>query len=131
MLHNRLLFLVDDDADDQEIFKSALAQVDGSVVLLTAGNGQDALQILSSIEELPAYIFLDLNMPRMGGLQFLEEIKRSALLREIPVLVYTTSDNPFDKEKAMRAGAEQFITKPPRFSELCDILRAVLKQRVS
>ena len=131
MMHNHLLFLVDDDADDQEIFKSALAHVDQNVMLLTAVNGIDALQMLSSIERLPAFIFLDLNMPRMSGIQFLAEIKKSELLRGIPVLVYSTSDSPHDKERAMTAGAEQFITKPARFSELCEILQVVLKQGVS
>ena len=131
MRRNHLLFLVDDDVDDHEIFKSALSQVDESILLMIAGNGKEALQVLSSLDQLPDFIFLDLNMPRMSGIQFLAEIKKSELLRGIPVLVYSTSDSPHDKERAMTAGAEQFITKPARFSELCEILQVVLKQGVS
>lgn len=126
MLQNQLLFLVDDDIDDQEIFKSALAKVDEDLALLTATNGYDALQVLSSVTKLPDYIFVDLNMPRMGGLQFLKEIKQSHTLKNIPVIIYTTSANPNDIAKTRELGAENFITKPSRFSDLCQLLQSLL-----
>lgn len=128
MRRNQLLFLVDDDVDDHEIFKSALAQVDEGIVLLIAGNGQDALKMLSAQDRLPDYIFLDLNMPRMGGIQFLAEIKKSDTLSKIPVIVYSTSNHPGDRDKALMAGAEQFFTKPARYTELCDLLSSLLQQ---
>jgi CheY-like chemotaxis protein len=129
MGRNHLLFLVDDDVDDHEIFKSALAQVDGGIVLLIAGNGQDALKMLSAQDKLPDYIFLDLNMPRMGGIQFLSEIKKSDTLCKIPVIVYSTSNHPGDREKALNAGAERFFTKPARYTELCELLQSLLHQQ--
>jgi CheY-like chemotaxis protein len=128
MGRNHLLFLVDDDADDHEIFKSALAQVDENIMLLVAGNGQDALKMLSAQNELPDFIFLDLNMPRMGGIQLLAELKKSDTLKKIPVIVYSTSNHPDDRGKAMQAGATQFITKPAKFSELCDLLQSLLRR---
>jgi CheY-like chemotaxis protein len=131
MVLNYFLFLVDDDADDQEIFKSALAHVDKKFKLLVAGNGQDALQMLAAQDKLPDFIFLDLNMPRMGGLQFLHEIKKSETLRNIPVIVYSTSNNPDDKGKAIEAGATRFFTKPSKFSDLCDLLQKLLRQSAS
>lgn len=127
MRRNQLLFLVDDDVDDHEIFKSALTQVDEGIVLLIAGNGQDALKMLSAQDRLPDYIFLDLNMPRMGGIQFLAEIKKSDTLSKIPVIVYSTSNHPGDKEKALKAGAERFFTKPARYTELCELLQSLLQ----
>jgi CheY-like chemotaxis protein len=127
MRRNQLLFLVDDDVDDHEIFKSALTQVDDGIVLLIAGNGQDALKMLSAQDRLPDYIFLDLNMPRMGGIQFLAEIKKSESLSKIPVIVYSTSNHPGDKEKALQAGAERFFTKPARYTELCELLQSLLQ----
>jgi CheY-like chemotaxis protein len=126
MLQNHLLFLVDDDIDDHEIFKSALAKVNEELALLTATNGYDALQVLSQVNVLPDYIFLDLNMPRMGGLQFLQAIKQSDNLKKIPVIIYSTSANPNDIEKTKELGAETFITKPSRFSELCQVLQSLL-----
>ena len=130
MGRNHLLYLVDDDVDDHEIFKSALSQVDQSTALMIANNGQDALQMLAALEQLPDFIFVDLNMPRMGGIQFLCEIKKSEKLRQIPVIVYSTSNHPGDKEKAMEAGAEKFFTKPAKYTDLCDLLHSLLSQLV-
>jgi len=131
MLRPQLLFLVDDDADDQEIFKSALANVNDSHTLVTANNGHDALNELLNGDRLPDYIFVDLNMPRMNGLQFLKEVKKADLLRHIPVIVFTTSSNPRDRAKANEAGAERFITKPAKFTDLCSILQSILAHTVS
>jgi CheY-like chemotaxis protein len=126
MLQNQLLFLVDDDIDDHEIFKSALAKVNENLELITAANGYEALNILSTANTLPDYIFVDLNMPRMGGLQFLKEIKKTDKLKNIPVIIYTTSSNPVDVVKTKELGAVSFITKPSRFSELCSLLRSLI-----
>jgi CheY-like chemotaxis protein len=126
MLQNQLLFLVDDDIDDHEIFKSALAKVDEDLELITATNGYEALNILSIANKLPDYIFVDLNMPRMGGLQFLKEIKKTDKLKNIPVIIYTTSSNPIDIAQTKELGAILFITKPSRFSELCNLLRSLI-----
>lgn len=130
MVRNHLLFLVDDDVDDHEIFKAALAQVDEKTGLMIAGNGRDALQVLSTLKNLPDYIFVDLNMPRMGGIQFLTELKKTETLHNIPVIVYSTSNHPDDKGKAMEAGADKFITKPAKYTELCDLLKNLLGQQV-
>jgi CheY-like chemotaxis protein len=126
MLQNQLLFLVDDDTDDHEIFKSALAKVDEHLELLTATNGMEALNVLSTAETLPDYIFVDLNMPRMGGLQFLKAIKQTDSLRNIPVIVYSTSSNPGDIAKTKELGAVSFITKPSRFADLCSLLQTLI-----
>lgn len=125
MLQHQLLFLIDDDVDDHEIFQSALAKVNRDLVLLTATNGYDALQVLASVNVLPDYIFLDLNMPRMGGMQFLKEIKKSDTLKNIPVIIYSTSSNPNDIQKTRELGAVNFITKPSRFSDLCLVLQSL------
>jgi CheY-like chemotaxis protein len=127
MLQNHLLFLVDDDMDDHEIFKSALAKVDGDLELLTATNGYEALDVLSATDTLPDYIFVDLNMPRMGGLQFLKEIKQTDNFKNIPVIIYSTSSHPGDVAKTKELGAVSFVTKPSRFSELCSLLQTLIK----
>jgi CheY-like chemotaxis protein len=129
MRRNNILFLVDDDVDDHEIFKSALQQVDRSTTLIIAGNGQEALQMLPALEQFPDYIFVDLNMPRMGGMQFLTELRKSDRLRHIPVIMYSTSNQTSDKNSALEAGAHQFITKPARYNDLCDLLDSLLNHR--
>ncbi|MBO9200958.1 MULTISPECIES: response regulator [Niastella] len=126
MLQNQLLFLVDDDLDDHEIFKSALVKVDEALELITAINGYEALKVLSTATILPDYIFVDLNMPRMGGVQFLKEIKQMDNLKNIPVIIYSTSSNPGDIAKTKELGAVLFVTKPSRFSELCSFLQSLV-----
>jgi CheY-like chemotaxis protein len=126
MLQNQLLFLVDDDTDDHEIFKSALAKVDQHLELLTATNGAEALNILSTAKTLPDYIFVDLNMPRMSGLQFLKAIKQTDTLRNIPVIIYSTSSSPADVARTKDLGAVSFVTKPSRFADLCNLLQALI-----
>ena len=70
--------------------------------------------------------FVDLNMPRMGGMQFLKEIKQTETLKDIPVIIYTTSSNPGDIAKTKELGAVSFVTKPSRFSELCSFLQSLV-----
>src|SRR5689334_602391 len=92
-------FLIDDDADDQEIFAIALEDACTACQLFTAVNGKHALDILNAKSEpYPDIIFLDLNMPLMGGKQFLKEIKTHPEFNSIPVVIYTTSSNPRDIE---------------------------------
>lgn len=119
-------FLVDDDRDDREIFIEALAEIDGNCTCITAENGEDALQKLTTNSFLPDYIFLDLNMPRMNGRECLVEIKNMKRLQEIPVIIYTTSSLQREKEELAQLGAAMFITKPANFHELCDSLKEVL-----
>lgn len=121
------ILLVDDDADDQYVFRDALQTVDSSVVVDTAVDGIDALQKLAENKTAPQLIFLDLNMPRMNGKSFLKEIKASQHLQSIPVIVYSTSSNPSDIEETKALGAKDFITKPNSYNELCEVLTTALQ----
>jgi CheY-like chemotaxis protein len=93
---------------------------------MTATNGYEALELLAIANTLPDYIFVDLNMPRMGGMQFLKEIKQHDTLKNIPVIIYSTSSNPADIAKTKELGAVSFITKPSRSSELCKLLQSIV-----
>ena len=81
-------------------------------------NGPNALQWLTNTTETPHYIFLDLNMPRMNGKEVLAEIKNTPLIAQIPVIVYSTSNNEFEKQECKHLGAALFVTKPYRLSDL-------------
>jgi len=122
-----LLFLIDDDADDQHVFAEALSEVDDSVDLVTATNGLEALERLrDSSQPLPDLIFLDLNMPKMNGKQFLKEVKNVPRLSEIPVVIYSTSSARMDKEETLALGASEFVVKPDSYGELCNAIRSVI-----
>lgn len=96
--------LIDDDKDDQEIFKLALQDINERVVCLTADNGVEGLQILLSAIDLPHFIFLDLNMPQMNGKDCLAAIRRDPRLAEIPVIIYSTSSDPRDIFESKKLG---------------------------
>lgn len=121
-------FLIDDDADDVAIFKEAAMEANPALEIASAANGYEALKILRrSSGNYPNIIFLDLNMPRMGGKECLAELKKDSTLRNIPVIVYTTSSQSKDIEEAMLKGAICFITKPTSIKELKHILSTISK----
>ena len=122
----RSVLLVDDDLDDQDIFRTALLEVASSVALTTANNGEDALQQLHNNPHYPDLIFLDINMPVLNGFDTLAQIKKEAPLRNIPVFIYTTSARPEDVERAKELGARDCIRKPSDFRELCRFISSVL-----
>src|SRR5882757_3843376 len=96
----RSVLLVDDDLDDQDIFRTALLEVAKSVELATANNGEDALQRLHGNSHYPDIIFLDINMPVLNGFDTLAQIKKDDTIKGIPAFIVTTSARPEDVEKA-------------------------------
>ncbi len=116
--HRKICLLVDDDIDDHEIFSLALEQADRPVTLIRAYDGVEALAHLRSEDTLPDFIFLDLNMPRMNGKQCLEHLKNDEELKDIPVVIYSTSSEIKDLLDAQRLGASAFIVKSASVQEL-------------
>lgn len=117
---------IDDDADDHEIFYSALRKVNDTINYNALTSARKAFAGLVTKELTPDVIFLDLNMPDMSGQQFLGEIKKSERLRHIPVIILSTSSHIGLMELAKELGARNFITKPNSFDKLVQILSSVL-----
>jgi CheY-like chemotaxis protein len=120
------IFLIDDDEDDQLLFKQAIEFINPMLQYDTATNGKIALDRLKSSPSLPDIIFLDLNMPVMNGLEFLIQIKKEDALSQIPVGIFTTSDVLRDRELTKEFGAQFFLTKPNDFQVLRKKLEQVL-----
>ncbi len=118
--------MIDDDDEDQEIFLTALLKVSNTISCIAMNNACEALQQLKSKELQPELIFLDLNMPVMNGQQFLMEIKRDEELKNIPVIIFSTSAHSPTIALTKLLGAQDFITKPDKFEELVNILQSVL-----
>lgn len=114
-----MVIIVDDDVDDQELFIEAVGEVDGSIECVSVSNCEEALVMLKTRKVNPDMIFLDLNMPRLSGKQCLAEIKRESHLKDIPIVIYTTSSEKRDIDETARLGATHFLTKPNKFEELC------------
>jgi len=122
------ILFVDDDPDDIKIFGEAIKEVDPGIHFLSASGGIKALEILNGLKTLPDYIFLDVNMPRMNGIQFLEAIKKNKKFSGIPVVMYSTTKSAEHEKNARHLGAQYFFTKPVFFDDICNVIRSVLSK---
>jgi CheY-like chemotaxis protein len=118
----RKILLVDDDDDDAWLFGEAIKEISTSLICERVTDGLEAILFLEKSAPLPDMIFLDLNMPRMDGSEFLKEIKEKPEFEKISIVVLSTSkpDKPIDPRVSF------FITKPPEFARLLQELRRVL-----
>jgi CheY-like chemotaxis protein len=103
--------IVDDDKDDRFFFRSAIRKYNPTYNCIEAENGADALKQLREATELPDFVFLDLNMPKMDGRECLKELKNDNTLKNIPVIIYTTSEYKLDIAITKELGADYFLTK--------------------
>lgn len=119
------ILLVDDDPDDVDMFQEALNEIDADAQFITVPNGKKALDKVEELDHL-GIIFLDINMPVMGGLECLSELKKKDTVKHVPVLMYSTSSNKSDSQKAKQLGALCFVIKPDEYNNLKKIIRTVL-----
>lgn len=116
------ILLVEDDADDRELFLEAISVVDPEIHVATVEDGENLMARLNQSEDFPDCIFLDLNMPKKNGKECLAEIKKNKKTQKIPVVIYTTSFNSKDIDETFDRGASCFIRKPNSFRELTRVL---------
>lgn len=122
------ILLVDDDAEDQFIFRDAMLCIDNAEPVHCEKNGLDALNYLSSLphHSLPCVIIADLNMPKMNGSELLAQLKKREGLGHIPVVVYTTSVNNFEKQACLNLGAHSYISKPLTYTQSIEVAQMVM-----
>lgn len=122
-----LFLLIDDDADDRELFAEALDTVDPAITCSFSENAEDALVKLET-EKIaqPNLIFLDINLPGMNGWECLKKLKESDQYKNIPVIIYSTSSHQRDKQEAEMSGALCLITKPSNFKQLIKVLTEIV-----
>jgi CheY-like chemotaxis protein len=125
-MKNKTIVLIDDDHDEHEIFQLALMQVDPSLHCTFFDSAQDALNKLTgSPTSLPEYVFLDLNMPGLTGIQFLEQIKRTHLA-SLRIIIYSTAIVPDHKKRIEELGVYKAVIKPSSDRDLVKLLKGVL-----
>ena len=123
------ILLVDDDPEDRAIIQEAMETIEAGDIIHFAENGEQALEILEQgvqTNQLPCIVVLDLNMPRLNGTETLRLIRANEQLKDISVVIYSTSINPLEKEKCMRLGANEYITKPLSYKESTFTARKLL-----
>ncbi|MEO6131014.1 MAG: response regulator [Saprospiraceae bacterium] len=129
MNDNPIVFLIDDDADDQEIFSIAMEKANKYAQCVFANDGIDALEMLKIEKNFrPDFIFIDMNMPRMNGQQCLSQVKKLDHLKDIAVFMYSTSADPASIMENKRLGARDFILKPSSINELTSILSDIIQK---
>ena len=132
-MKNSMSFLiVDDDADDRMLFIEAVREIDKTIECKIAKNGELALKLLRNIEyHLPDFIFLDIRMPRLDGKKCLFEIKKDERLKNIPVIIYTTSKAVEESKELRDMGAFHFISKPRNADEIFYLISFVIDEQAS
>lgn len=118
--------IIDDDADDRMFFKEALKDILPLWVCLEAFDGIEALNQLRKTAQIPSFIFLDMNMPRMDGRECLRELKQDATLKAITVIMYSTSFTEQNRIEFHALGALSCLSKPTDLNKLPEqILKAI------
>lgn len=113
------LLLIEDDPLDVISVKRSLIELSSDVELKVASNGSEALTMLTLAKSsfLPDIILLDLNMPRMNGLEFLSSIRQHKDLKNISVFIMTTSASTYDRLEAEKLGISGYIIKPLNYTD--------------
>ena len=123
----KLMLLIDDDKEEQEILKAAVEEADPDVSFAWAANAYRAGLFLEQV--LPDLIFLDYNMPGINGLELLSVIRAKAKMKHVPVFLYTSALAPALQERARKLGAQGCVEKQPDtrrlVREVKDALNAV------
>jgi CheY-like chemotaxis protein len=120
------ILLVEDDIVDVMSVKRALRELNSNSTLAVAGNGEEALARLNNQENpLPGIILLDLNMPRMNGIDFLKILKNDERLRRIPVVILTTSKEEKDRMESFNLSAAGYMIKPVEYAGFVEVVRTI------
>jgi CheY-like chemotaxis protein len=117
------VLLADDDLDDYTFFKTALAALPLSTELKAVKDGQELMELLNNESyELPTVLFLDINMPRKNGFECLSEIKKTERLKDLPVVMFSTSNSRDAMTALFKTGAHVYIRKPGNFEQLKELI---------
>lgn len=119
------VLLVEDDKDDQYFFVTALSEIKNVTLFDVVDNGKEALERLRNSIVLPAFIFMDINMPLMNGMECLHKFSKNQRLSTIPIVML--SSNTDLKEQTLDLGARAFIKKPDTIGKLRDELEKIIQ----
>ena len=125
------ILIAEDDADDRFLLQAAFEENGFKDVLHFVENGVELIEYLNAVSEnkdavkMPRFILLDLNMPKKDGREVLKEIKQNTLLKKIPVIIFSTTNNEHEMRKCYELGANSYITKPNSFENLVKTVAAL------
>jgi CheY-like chemotaxis protein len=126
----KFILHIDDDEDDRQLVREAVAEIDSRIIIHQANDGQQGLQFLEQARQLnsfPCLIILDINLPGIDGKQVLKEIRKDENLSSVPLVLFSTSSSPLDKIFAEVNNVE-LITKPHKFDAVPVTIRRLLEK---
>lgn len=125
------ILLVDDDPADQKLIKNSLKKQKIANEIIVVSSGEEGLDYLRRKDDFsndcpwPDIILLDLNMPGMGGKEFLRTIKSEDSIKHIPVVVLTTSSSERDIIESYKLQASGYVTKPVKLNEFAEVMTGI------
>jgi len=126
MRNSKPILLVEDDSVDAMTVKRALKDLKVTNPLVHSANGEEAIDYLrNDANEKPCVILLDLNMPKMNGIEFLKVAKTDEMLKRIPAVVLTTSKDDRDKVESFELNVAGYIVKPVDYKKFVEAIRIV------
>jgi len=126
MRSSKPILLAEDDSVDTMTVERALKELKVTNQLICTTNGQEALEYLrDESNKRPCVILLDLNMPKMNGIEFLKIAKADENLKKIPVVVLTTSEEEQDVVESFNLGVAGYIVKPTDYKKFVEAIRAI------
>lgn len=130
MDNERVILLVEDNSDDEELAKRALKKNNIDNRIVVAHDGVEALEYLLGTDDaqhedrvMPTLVLLDLNLPKVNGLDVLKQLREHERTRRLPVVVLTTSNEQADVLSSYDLGANSYVRKPIGFSDFIEAVR--------
>lgn len=120
------ILLVEDDMIEIMKFNRTISKLACPHNIVEAKNGEEALDILYKYESLPDLILLDLNMPKINGLEFLSIIRNNDILKYIPTVILTSSNDHKDVSECHQLGIAGYLVKPLKFADYSESIKTVL-----
>ena len=120
------VLLVEDNLIEVMKMRRTVSLLDLKHNIIVANNGEDALEHLEDKSKFPDLILLDLNMPKVGGIEFLAILKKNNETKHIPTVILTTSDNQKDLEECYRLGVSGYALKPLKYDDYVEKIKNVL-----
>nr|WP_315254842.1 response regulator [uncultured Flavobacterium sp.] len=121
------ILLIEDDAIEVMKFNRVLSTLGLNHKIIEANNGEEALEILKVKNTIPDIIILDLNMPKINGIEFLQILKNDSYLRYIPAIILTTSNNHKDVLECYKIGIAGYVLKPLKYDDYVDRIKKILE----
>lgn len=125
------LLLVEDNLGDIYLLKESFSITGSEINIIEARDGITAFGLLFPEKEEdriePDLVMLDLNVPARSGKEIIKKIRENESTRDLQIVIWTSAENPEDKEYCRQYGVEEFFIKPQGFDELCELAEKIIK----